>query len=174
MIYPRLVKMFYANLEKSTSCIAKSYVLGTPITITPDLIAEILEIPNEGITNFHDISRTEALEICLDQPNVNPLMNVTSGHLPITSRIILLLVTNSFLPKVGSHTLPSERDLKFVACVKNGTHINLPYLIVNHLLSRPSHCHYPMLISRIISFVLASLNADFPEDEQSIKPSHRH
>ncbi|GAV58206.1 hypothetical protein CFOL_v3_01740, partial [Cephalotus follicularis] len=133
MIYPRLVKMFYANLEKSTSCFAKSYVLGTPITITPDLIAEILEIPNEGITNFHDISRTEALEICLEQPNVNPIMNVTSGHLPITSRIILLLVTNSFLPKVGSHTLPSERDLKFVACVKNRTHINLPYLFVNHL-----------------------------------------
>ncbi|GAV84530.1 hypothetical protein CFOL_v3_27974 [Cephalotus follicularis] len=174
MIYPRLVKMFYANLEKSTTCIAKSYVLGTPITITPDLIAEILEIPNEGITNFHDISKREALEICLEQPNVNPIMNVTSGHLPFTSRIILLLVTNSFLPKVGSHTLPSERDLKFVACVKNGTHINLPYLIVNHLLSRPSHCHYPMLISRILSFVLASLNIDFPDDEQSIKPSHRH
>ncbi|GAV84224.1 hypothetical protein CFOL_v3_27668 [Cephalotus follicularis] len=166
--------MFYANLEKSTSCIAKSYVLGTPITITPDLIAEILEIPNEGITNFHDISKREALEICLEQPNVNPIMNVTSGHLPITSRIILLLVTNSFLPKVGSHTLPSERDLKFVACVKNGTHINLPYLIVNHLLSRPSHCHYPMLINRILSFVLASLNIDFPDDEQSIKPSQRH
>ncbi|GAV60404.1 hypothetical protein CFOL_v3_03935 [Cephalotus follicularis] len=173
MIYPRLVKMFYANLEKSTSCIAKSYVLGTPITITPDLIAEILEIPNEGITNFHDISRTEALEICLDQPNVNPLMNVTSGHLPITSRIILLLVTNSFLPKEGSHTLPSERDLKFVACVKNGTHINLPYLMVNHILSRPNHTPYPMLVSRIISFVLASLNVDFPEDELNVKPTHR-
>ncbi|GAV77075.1 hypothetical protein CFOL_v3_20547 [Cephalotus follicularis] len=173
MIYPRLVKMFYANLEKSTSCIAKSYVLGTPITITPDLITEILEILNEGITNFHDISRTEALEICLDQPNVNPLMNVTSGHLPITSRIILLLVTNSFLPKEGSHTLPSERDLKFVACVKNGTHINLPYLMVNHILPRPNHTPYPMLISKIISFVLASLNVDFPEDEQNVKPTHR-
>ncbi|GAV84909.1 hypothetical protein CFOL_v3_28351 [Cephalotus follicularis] len=139
MIYPRLVKMFYANLEPSTTCIAKSYVLGTPITITPDLIAEILEIPNEGITNFHDISRTETLGICLEQPNVNPIMNVTSGHLSITSRTILLLVTNSFLPKEGSHTLPSERDLKFVACVKNGTHINLPYFIVNHILSRPNH-----------------------------------
>ncbi|GAV92118.1 hypothetical protein CFOL_v3_35499, partial [Cephalotus follicularis] len=66
-------------------------------------------------------------------------MNVTSSHLPIASRIILLLVTNTFLPKEGSHTLPSERDLKFVACVKNGTPINLPYLIVNHLLSRPNH-----------------------------------
>ncbi|GAV73369.1 hypothetical protein CFOL_v3_16855 [Cephalotus follicularis] len=173
MIYPRLVKMFYANLEPATTCIAKSYVLGTPITITPDLVAEILEIPNEGITNFHDISRTEALGICLEQPNVNPLMNVTSGHLPITSRIILLLVTNSFLPKEGSHTLPSERDLKFVACVKNGTHINLPYLIVNHLLSSPNHTPYPMLISRILSFVLASLNIDFPDDEQNIKPTHR-
>ncbi|GAV64545.1 hypothetical protein CFOL_v3_08063 [Cephalotus follicularis] len=173
MIYPRLVKMFYANLETSTTCIAKSFGLGTPISITPDLVAEILEIPNEGITNFHDIGRTEALGICLEQPNVNPLMNVTSGHLPITSRIILLLVTNTFLPKEGSHTLPSERDLKFVACVKNGTPINLPYLIVNHLLSRPNHTPYPMLLSRIISFVLASLNIYFPDDEQSIKPSHK-
>ncbi|GAV90408.1 hypothetical protein CFOL_v3_33817 [Cephalotus follicularis] len=100
-------------------------------------------------------------------------MNVTSSHLPIASRIILLLVTNTFLPKEGSHTLPSERDLKFVACVKNGTPINLPYLIVNHLLSRPNHTPYPMLLSRIVTVVLASLNIDIPDDEQSVKPSHK-
>ncbi|GAV62268.1 hypothetical protein CFOL_v3_05792 [Cephalotus follicularis] len=169
VIYPRLVKLFYANLEPSTTCIANSFVLSTPISITPDLIAETLGIPNEGITNFNDIGKTEALGICLEQPNVNPLMNVTTSHLPIASRIILLLVTNTFLPKEASHTLPSERDLKFVACVKNGTPINLPYLIVNHLLSRPNHTPYPMLLSRIFE----SLNLDIPEDEQSIKPSHK-
>ncbi|GAV59108.1 hypothetical protein CFOL_v3_02640 [Cephalotus follicularis] len=158
--------MFYANLETSTTCIANSFVLGNPISITPDLIAETLGIPNEGITHFNDIGRTEALR---RQPNVNPLMNVTSSHLPIASRIILLLVTNTFLPKEGSHTLPSERDLKFVACVKNGTPINLPHLIVNHLLSRPNHTPYHMLLSRIFE----SLNLDIPEDEQSIKPSHK-
>ncbi|GAV88040.1 hypothetical protein CFOL_v3_31464 [Cephalotus follicularis] len=173
IIYPRLVKLFYANLESSTTCIAKSFVLGTPISITLDLIAETLGIPNEGITNFNDIGRTEALGICLEQPNVNPLLNVTSSHLPIASRIILLLVTNTFLPKEGSHTLPSKRDLKFVACVKNGTPINLPYLIVNHMLSRPNHTPYPMLLSRIIETVLASLNIDIPDDELSVKPSHK-
>ncbi|GAV57364.1 hypothetical protein CFOL_v3_00901 [Cephalotus follicularis] len=169
VIYPRLVKLFYANLDSSTTCIANSFILGNPISITLDLIAETLGIPNEGITNFNDIGKTEALGICLEQPNVNPLMNVTSSHLPIASRIILLLVTNTFLPKEGSHTLPSERDLKFVACVKNGTTINLPYLIVNHLLSRPNHTPYPMLLSRIFE----TLNLDIPEDEQSVKPSHK-
>ncbi|GAV68495.1 hypothetical protein CFOL_v3_11998 [Cephalotus follicularis] len=173
VIYPSLVKLFYANLESSTTCIAKSFVLGTPISITPDLIAEPFGIPNEGITNFNDIGRTEALRICLEQPNVNLLMNVTSRHLPIASRIILLLVTNTFLPKEGSHTLPSERDVKFVACVKNGTPINLPYLIVNHLLSRPNHTPYPMLLSRIIEVVLGSLKIDIPDDELSVKPSHK-
>ncbi|GAV82724.1 hypothetical protein CFOL_v3_26175 [Cephalotus follicularis] len=172
-IYPRLVKLFYTNLETSTTCIAKSFVLGTHITITPELIAETLGIPNEGITNFHDIGKTEALGICLEQPNVNPLMNMTSSHLPIASRIILLLVTNIFLPKEGSHTLPSERDLKFVACVKNGTQINLPYFIVNHILSRPNHTPYPMLLSRIIEVALVSLNVEIPDDEQSIKPAHK-
>ncbi|GAV72231.1 hypothetical protein CFOL_v3_15719, partial [Cephalotus follicularis] len=135
VIYPRLVKLFYANLESSTTCIANSFVLGTLISITPDFVAETLGIPNADITHFNDIGKMEALGIYLDQPNVNPLMNVTSGHLPIASRIILLLVTNTFLPREGSHTLPSERDLKFVACVKNGTPINLPYFIVNHFLS---------------------------------------
>ncbi|GAV89489.1 hypothetical protein CFOL_v3_32903 [Cephalotus follicularis] len=173
VIYPRLVKLFYANLESSTTCIANSFVLGTPISITPDVIAETLGIPNEGITHFNDIEKTEALGICLEQPNVNPLMNVTSSHLPIASRIILPLVTNTFLPREGSHTLPSERDLKFVACVKNGTLINLPYLIVNHMLSRPNHTPYPMLLSRIIMVVLASLNIDIPDDKQCVKPSHK-
>ncbi|GAV77960.1 hypothetical protein CFOL_v3_21428 [Cephalotus follicularis] len=173
-IYPRLVKMFYANLATSTTCIANSFVLGTPICITTDLIAKTLGISNEGITNFHDIGKTEALGICLEQPNVNPIMNVTSSHLPIASRIVLLLVTNTFLPKQGSHTLPSERDLKFVACVKNGTPISLPYFIVNHILSRPNHTPYPSLLSRIISTVLASFNIDIPDDEQCVKPSHKH
>ncbi|GAV63834.1 hypothetical protein CFOL_v3_07352 [Cephalotus follicularis] len=173
VIYPRLVKLFYANLESSTTCIANSFVLGTPISITPDLIAETLRIHNDGITHFNDIGKTEALGICLEQPNVNPLMNVTSSHLPIATRIILLLVTNTFIPREGSHTLPSERDLKFIACVKNGTLINLPYLIINHLLSRPNHTSYPMLLSRIIMVVLASLNIDIPDDEQSVKPYHK-
>ncbi|GAV72640.1 hypothetical protein CFOL_v3_16128 [Cephalotus follicularis] len=169
VIYPRLVKLFYANLDSSTSCIANSFVLGNPISITPELIAETLRIPNAGITHFNDVGKTGALGICLEQPNVNPIMNVTSSHLPIATRIILLLVTNTFLPREGSHTLPSERDLKFVACVKNGTLINLPYLIVNHLLSRPNHTPYPMLLSRIFE----SLNLNIPDDEQYVKPSHK-
>ncbi|GAV84865.1 hypothetical protein CFOL_v3_28307 [Cephalotus follicularis] len=173
VIYPRLVKLFYANLESSTTCIANSFVLGTPISITPDLIAETLGIPNDGITHFNDVDKREALGICSERPDFNPIMTVTSSDLPIATRIILLLVTNTFLPREGSHTLPSERDLKFVACVKNGTLINLPYLIINHLLSRPNHSPYPMLLSRIIMVVLASLNIDIPDDEQSVKPSHK-
>ncbi|GAV69257.1 hypothetical protein CFOL_v3_12758 [Cephalotus follicularis] len=169
----RLVKLFYANLESSTTCIANSFVLGTPISITPDLIAETLGIPNDGITHFNDVEKREALGICLERPDFNPIMTVTSSHLTIATRIILLLVTNTFLPREGSHTLPSERDFKFIARVKNGTQINLPYLIVNHLLSRPNHTPYPMLLSRIIMLVLASLNIDIPDDEQCVKPSHK-
>ncbi|GAV92138.1 hypothetical protein CFOL_v3_35519 [Cephalotus follicularis] len=169
IIYPRLVKLFYANLDSSTSCIANSFVLGNPISITPELIAVTLGIPNSGITHFNDVEKVEALGICLEQPNVKPIMNVTSSHLPIATRIILLLVTNTFLPREGSHTLPSERDLKFVACVKNGTPMNLTYLIVNHMLSRPNHIPYPMLLSRIFE----SLNLDIPNDEQYVKPSHK-
>ncbi|GAV81465.1 hypothetical protein CFOL_v3_24920, partial [Cephalotus follicularis] len=115
----------------------------------------------------------EALGIRLERPDFNPIMTVTSSHLPIATRIILLLVTNTFLPREGSHSLPSERDLKFVACVKNGTLINLPYLIINHLLSRPNHTPYPMLLSRIIMVVLSSLNIDIPDDELCVKPSHK-
>ncbi|GAV69514.1 hypothetical protein CFOL_v3_13015, partial [Cephalotus follicularis] len=131
IIYPRLVKLFYANLETSTTCVANSFVLGNPISISPEFIAETLGIPNSRITHFNDVEKFEALEICLEQPNFNPIMNVTSSHLPIAIRIILLLVTNTLLPREGSHTLPSDRDLKFVACIKNGTLVNLPYLIIN-------------------------------------------
>ncbi|GAV77990.1 hypothetical protein CFOL_v3_21458 [Cephalotus follicularis] len=169
VIYPRLVKLFYANLESSITCIANSFVLGNPISITPDLIAETLGISNTKITHFNDVEKREALGICLEHPNFNPIMTVTSSHLPIVTRIILLLVTNTFLPREGSHTLPSERDLKFVACVKNGTLINLPYLIVNRLLSRPNHTPYPMLLSQIFE----SLNLNIHDDEQYVKPSHK-
>ncbi|GAV79295.1 hypothetical protein CFOL_v3_22760, partial [Cephalotus follicularis] len=102
------------------------------------------------------IEKTDALEICLERSDINPIMTVTSSHLPIATRILLLPVTNTLLPREGSHTLPSERDLKLVDCMKNGTLVNLPYLIVNHILSTPNHLPYPMLLSRI----LASLHID--------------
>ncbi|GAV73620.1 hypothetical protein CFOL_v3_17104, partial [Cephalotus follicularis] len=130
-IYPRLVKLFYAILENCTTCVAKSFILGNPVSITPELIAETLGIPNFGITHFNDIEKSEAIGICLERPDFNPMLTVTSIHLPIATRILLLIITNTLLPREGWHTLPSERDLKLVACIKNGTLVNLPYLIVN-------------------------------------------
>ncbi|GAV71148.1 hypothetical protein CFOL_v3_14642 [Cephalotus follicularis] len=153
-----LVKLFYANFEKTTSCVAKSFVLGNVVEITPDFIAETLGIPCIGITHFNDIEKSDALEIFLERSDFNPLMTVTSSHLPIATRILLFLVTNTLLPREGSHTLPSERDLKLVACIKNETLVNISYLIVNHI-------PYPMLISRII----ASLNLGI-DDEHNVKP----
>ncbi|GAV60388.1 hypothetical protein CFOL_v3_03919 [Cephalotus follicularis] len=166
-IYPRLVKLFYANLENSTTCVATPFILGNHVSITPELIAETIGIPCSGITHFNEIEKSEALGICLDRPDFNPIMTVTSGHLPIATRILLLIVTNTLFPREGSHTLPSERDLKLLACIKNGTLVNLPYLIVNHLLSRPNHIPYLMLISRI----LVSLNLDISGDDDKVKPN---
>ncbi|GAV70808.1 hypothetical protein CFOL_v3_14306 [Cephalotus follicularis] len=60
LIYPTLVKLFYANLEKNTSCVAKSFVLGNAVEITPDFIAETLGIPCTGITHFNDIEKSDA------------------------------------------------------------------------------------------------------------------
>ncbi|GAV74141.1 hypothetical protein CFOL_v3_17622, partial [Cephalotus follicularis] len=134
-IYPRLVKLFYEHLENSTT-VANSFILGNQISIAPELIAETLGIPNSDITHFNDIVKSEAIGICLERPDFNPIMTVTSSHLPIATRILLLLVTNTLLPREGSYTLPSKRDLKFVACIKNGTLVNLPYLVINHMLSR--------------------------------------
>ncbi|GAV68503.1 hypothetical protein CFOL_v3_12006, partial [Cephalotus follicularis] len=134
-IYPRLVKLFYTNLENSTTCVAKSFILGNLVSITPEIIAKTIGIPYSGITHFNEIEKSEALGICIERPDFNPIMTVTSGHLPIATRILLLIVTDILLPIEGSHTLPSERDLKLFACIKNGTLVNLPYLIVNHMLS---------------------------------------
>ncbi|GAV66671.1 hypothetical protein CFOL_v3_10181 [Cephalotus follicularis] len=168
-IYPRLVKLFYANVENSTTYVAKSFILGNTVSITHELIVETLGIPNSSITHFNDIEKSEAIGIYLECPDFNPILTVTSSHIPIATRILLLIVTNTLLPREGSHTLPSERDLKLIACIKNGTLVNLPYLIVNHMLSRPHHIPYPMFISKI----LASLNLDIFDDEHKVKPNHK-
>ncbi|GAV90792.1 hypothetical protein CFOL_v3_34196 [Cephalotus follicularis] len=167
IIYHRLVKLFYANLEKTTICVNKSFVLGEPVEISPAIIAKTLGIPCSGITHFNDIEKSDALKICLERSDFKTIMTVTSSHLPIVTRILLLIVTNTLLPREGSHTLLSERDLKLVVCIKNGTLVNLPYHIINHMLSRLNHIPYPMLISRI----LASLNIDISDDEHNVKPN---
>ncbi|GAV87034.1 hypothetical protein CFOL_v3_30460 [Cephalotus follicularis] len=165
VIYLRLVKFFYANLETTTTCVSKSFILGNHFEISHEIFAETLGIPCSNITNFNDIEKSDALEICLEWSDFNPLMTVTSSHLPIATHILLLIITNTLLPREGSHTLPFERDLKLVACIKNGTLVKLPHLFINHMLSRPNHIPYPMLISRI----LASLNLDIA-DEHHVKP----
>ncbi|GAV88255.1 hypothetical protein CFOL_v3_31678 [Cephalotus follicularis] len=132
-IYPMSVKLFYANLEKTTTCVTKSFILGNHVKISPEIIVETLGIPCSGITHFNDIEKSDALEICLQWSDFNPLMTVTSSHLPIATHILLLIVTNTLLPRKGLHTLPSERGLKPVACIKNGTLLNLPYLIISHM-----------------------------------------
>ncbi|GAV72897.1 hypothetical protein CFOL_v3_16385, partial [Cephalotus follicularis] len=164
-IYPRLVKLFYANLEKTTTCVAKSFIISNHVKISPKIIAKTLGIHCSDITHFNDIEKLDALEICLERFNFNPLMIVTSSHLPIATRILLLIIRNTLLPREGSHTLPSKRDPKLVACIKNGTLVNLPYLIINHMQSRPNHIPYPILISRILD----SLNIDIA-DEDHDKP----
>ncbi|GAV72638.1 hypothetical protein CFOL_v3_16126 [Cephalotus follicularis] len=114
-IYPRIVKLFYANLENLTTCVVKSFILSNPVFITPELIAETLGIPNSGITHFNDIEKSDAIGICLECPDFNPILTMTSSHLPIVTRILLLIVTNTLFPREDSHTIPSERDLKLVA-----------------------------------------------------------
>ncbi|GAV68209.1 hypothetical protein CFOL_v3_11712, partial [Cephalotus follicularis] len=106
--HTRLVKLFYSNIEKTTTCFAKSFILGNHVEISPEIIAETLRIPCSDITHFNDIGKLDALEICLERSDFNPLMIVTSSHLPIATRILLLIVTNTLLPREGLHTLPSE------------------------------------------------------------------
>ncbi|GAV75613.1 hypothetical protein CFOL_v3_19091 [Cephalotus follicularis] len=108
LIYPRLVKLFYANLEKTSTRVAKSFILNNHVEITPETVVKVLGIPCSGITHFNDIEKSEALGIGLECPDFNPIMTVTSGHLPIATRILLLIVTNTLLPREGSHTLPYE------------------------------------------------------------------
>ncbi|GAV84825.1 hypothetical protein CFOL_v3_28267, partial [Cephalotus follicularis] len=165
---PRLVKLSYANLEKTTTCVAKSFILGNHVEISPEIIAKTLEIPCSGITHFNDIEKSDALEIYLERSDFNPLMTVTSSHLPIATRILLLIVTNTLLHRESSHTLPSEQELKLVACKKNGNLVNLSYLIINHMLYRPNNIPYPMLISRILAY----LNLDIA-DEHHDKPKNK-
>ncbi|GAV89358.1 hypothetical protein CFOL_v3_32775 [Cephalotus follicularis] len=101
IIYPRLVKLFYANLEKTTRCVAKSFILNNHVENTPETIVEVLGIPYSGITHFNDIKKSEALGICLEHTDFNSIITVTSAHLPPVTRILLLIVTNTLLPREG-------------------------------------------------------------------------
>ncbi|GAV61979.1 hypothetical protein CFOL_v3_05504 [Cephalotus follicularis] len=100
-IYPRLVQFFYANVDKTTTCVAKSFILGNHIKISPEIITKTLGIPCSGITHFNDIDKSDALEICLERSDFNPLMTVTSSHLPIATCILVLIVTNTLLHREG-------------------------------------------------------------------------
>ncbi|GAV77811.1 hypothetical protein CFOL_v3_21281, partial [Cephalotus follicularis] len=88
--------------------------------------------------------------IILDSHDANANTPCYLKDLSVPCRVILLLITHTFLPRTGTHTFISKIDLRLMACIKNGEPVNLPHLIINHMLNTPITLPYSVIVNRIL------------------------
>ena len=105
-IYPRLVRLFYANLYEDNDSLS-TYLLGTPIRIFDSTICELIGITEKdrgcyfkGKWDVKKIGATysEAVKTIFANPNLDFLPKSCEHLLPFNSKILITLSQASYSP----------------------------------------------------------------------------
>ncbi len=99
--YPGLVREFYGTVSRGNGGI-QGTVAGVPLFISEDFIAQILHLPQVGVSPTHPANRTEALTAILGSPPQSPIEKVFANQLSIEMRLLLSIISRTLFPnRVG-------------------------------------------------------------------------
>ncbi|GAV91192.1 hypothetical protein CFOL_v3_34591, partial [Cephalotus follicularis] len=133
-VFTQCVQHFYANLAPSHNATIQSFVKGVWLSLTPESLGELLDIPCEGLRDLSKIDKGHAIQIVLNFPQAIVHTPCNLRSLLVTCRILLLIITHTFLSRSDSYNCITKTELRLMACIENGEPINLPHLIINHML----------------------------------------
>lgn len=132
--YPFLVRLFYTNMEISTTPrFLETTVKNIPIKLTPQRIGNLLNIPFTGKTlDKIEMNNPSILHDMLnDGEQLAPGM-FTRSFRPLP-RLIGRIIANNILQKSGSFTYVSEDLAKYVYAIMGGIEVNWARVIYDNL-----------------------------------------
>ncbi|XP_058741041.1 uncharacterized protein LOC131613384 [Vicia villosa] len=156
VFYPRLVRTFFASIEPSKSDTQLiSSVKGQQITLTPELLCEILHVPNNGLHLFND-EWPSSYDLDIESYRLSitkhPAERFVSANLESLSHIIHDFYIHTILPRKGSMERVTDKDLLVIYHFSKKIPLNIGYLVLNYLKHtglRARSAPYGMLLTKI-------------------------
>ncbi|XP_058760599.1 uncharacterized protein LOC131633938 [Vicia villosa] len=156
VFYPRLVRSFFAAIETSNSNTQLiSSVKGRQITLTPELLCDILHVPNNGLHLFNDdwpSSYNLDIESYRLSISKHQTERFVSANLEPLSHIIHNFCIHTILPRKGSMERVTDKDLLVIYHFSKKTPLNIGYLVLNYIKHtglRAISAPYGMLLTKI-------------------------
>ncbi|CAL1354872.1 unnamed protein product [Linum trigynum] len=142
---PEVVRLFYVNLVPGPGCDPAFFtttVFNYDITVTPALLANLLDLPHTGLragTDGEFISRGFRFDIVLDRYTrdigdfyPSPL---AAGRLPDDLKVLHFFITRLFLPRdLSASDILHSADLWILSNAKEGRLISYASLMFSHLI----------------------------------------
>jgi hypothetical protein len=141
VIYPNLVQKFYSSAKVLEGhdiiiCVMDQ----TQIIITTDVLAKVFNIPNSGEKfygrKWYDKARVDRNTVINKIfKNVKPANNFPVTSLKNEYKILYNLCAHSLLPRSRNRYRVHDNDLMILHHLSRGKRINLPYLIIRHMIA---------------------------------------
>ena len=168
-VFPRLIRLFYANIRKVVDgnhelYELRSFVEGREIRMNLELLNRLFKIPNRGPKIYGSKVEVE----CEDYNKIatmsqvtgidflaNPLTRFKANQLNPLPKILLNIISNFLLPKKGHRDEVSNLETFLLDRILNQKPLNLNYVILMNIFeifnSPTTSLHYGMIIQKVLN-----------------------
>ncbi|CAL1383315.1 unnamed protein product [Linum trigynum] len=171
--YPKMVQYLYNNITYQHNTIGsihafKSYVNGVEMRISNNVLAQVLEAPNEGkrinsytAWNETHISRAKQIQtVCVLDEEEDGRSRPTSNHLIVQARVLHHMFSYNILPKGGHRETVTYFDMELLTNLLSDVKVNLPFLIFNHMLTAAESSNMNLPHGMILTLLFEHFNVD--------------
>ena len=166
--YPRLVKMWYANLGVMTGKLS-AYVMGKKLVLDVKTLAELFEMdglaPCKLAHDFDEYNKDEAKKLLFPvvPPHTSSGKTFTTG-LSIQDRLLHYTLIKCILPRQSNLTSINDDEFFLLWAFKKRIPLNIPYFILNYMgtfYTKPqSFFPFGMILTKVFSKYRVSLSLE--------------
>nr|XP_004517023.1 vegetative cell wall protein gp1-like [Cicer arietinum] len=143
--------------------------VGVEIRLTPDILANILQLPTEGPSVFGDnwysalgLRKTDVLAELFEENSTRYL----ATYLKPLPKVFNNMCQHTLLPHCGSHEYVSDNDALLIYHLLNCKRLNLPHVILQHMICaaqkdyKKNTVPYGMVLTKIFRHFGVSLASE--------------
>ena len=135
--YPRLVRMFYANLGVMAGKVS-CYVMNKKLVLDLQTLADLFELdasaPCKLAKDFEDFSRAEALKLLFpNQELTKPSGKILISKLSVEDRLLHFTIVKCLTPRSSNTTNIIEDELFLMWAFKKRLPLNIPFIILHYM-----------------------------------------
>uniref|UniRef100_A0A1S8ACF9 Putative plant transposon protein domain-containing protein n=1 Tax=Citrus limon TaxID=2708 RepID=A0A1S8ACF9_CITLI len=175
-IYDNLVRVFYSNMELSTTRKDRvvTHVGGVPIEFDDAELSRIIGTTYKGLAlytarkelDFNDFRHVDAVRnICRRRDLSDDLCSLSfrSQLLPFQVRILHIILQHMVTPRQGHSDEVTRLDVGLLDSLIRRRRVNLSYTIIRHMLSAPAVTNRSLPYGSIITKILRHFHVPMTE-----------